>query len=55
LFLYADDFARDYSAFKARGVVFVREPAQQPYGTVAVFQDPWGNLWDLIQPRSNSG
>jgi catechol 2,3-dioxygenase-like lactoylglutathione lyase family enzyme len=50
LFLYTDDFARDYSAFKAKGVVFVREPAQQPYGTVAVFQDPWGNLWDLIQP-----
>jgi catechol 2,3-dioxygenase-like lactoylglutathione lyase family enzyme len=52
LFLYTDDFARDYDAFKARGVVFVREPSQQPYGTVAVFQDPWGNLWDLLQPRS---
>ena len=51
LFLYTDDFARDYRAFKENGVVFVREPLQQPYGTVAVFKDPWGNLWDLLQPR----
>ena len=53
LFLYTDDFARDYGAFKSKGVVFVREPAEQPYGTVAVFRDPWGNLWDLFQPRSD--
>ena len=53
LFLYTDDFARDYRAFKENGVVFVREPLQQPYGTVAVFKDPWGNLWDLLQPRSS--
>lgn len=53
LFLYTDDFARDYAAFKARGVVFVREPVRQPYGTVAVFRDPWGNLWDLFEPRSS--
>jgi catechol 2,3-dioxygenase-like lactoylglutathione lyase family enzyme len=52
LFLHTDDFARDYGNYRARGVVFVREPAQQPYGTVAVFRDPWGNLWDLLQPRS---
>jgi catechol 2,3-dioxygenase-like lactoylglutathione lyase family enzyme len=51
LFLYTDDFARDHDAYKAKGVVFVREPAQQPYGTVAVFEDPWGNLWDLLQPH----
>jgi catechol 2,3-dioxygenase-like lactoylglutathione lyase family enzyme len=51
LFLYTDDFTRDYDSFRAKGVVFVREPAHQPYGTVAVFQDPWGNLWDLLQPR----
>jgi predicted enzyme related to lactoylglutathione lyase len=51
LFLYTDDFARDYDAFKAKGVVFVREPVRQPYGTVAVFRDPWGNLWDLLEPR----
>lgn len=50
LFLYTDDFTRDYRAFKDKGVVFVREPSQQPYGTVAVFRDPWGNLWDLLQP-----
>lgn len=52
LFLYTDNFTRDYNSFRAKGVVFVREPAHQPYGTVAVFQDPWGNLWDLLQPRS---
>lgn len=53
LFLYTDDFARDYRAFKDKGVLFVREPSEQAYGTVAVFQDPWGNLWDLFQPKSH--
>lgn len=52
LFLYTDDFARDYQAYKAKGVPFVREPKEEPYGTVAVFKDPYGNLWDLLQPRS---
>jgi len=52
LFLYTDDFTRDYNSFIAKGVVFVREPSHQPYGTVAVFKDPWGNLWDLVQPAS---
>ena len=51
LFLYTDDFDRDYATYKAKGVKFVREPQQQPYGTVAVFSDPWGNLWDLLQPK----
>ena len=51
LFLHTDDFARDYASFKAKGVAFVRDPVDQPYGTVAVFRDPWGNLWDLLQPR----
>ena len=51
LFLNTDNFDRDYESFKKKGVIFVREPSQQPYGTVAVFQDPWGNLWDLLQPR----
>jgi catechol 2,3-dioxygenase-like lactoylglutathione lyase family enzyme len=51
LFLHTDDFARDYEAFRARGVRFVREPKQEPYGTVAVFEDLYGNLWDLIEPR----
>lgn len=50
LFLYTDDFRRDYDRYRSRGVVFVRDPKEQPYGTVAVFRDPWGNLWDLVQP-----
>jgi catechol 2,3-dioxygenase-like lactoylglutathione lyase family enzyme len=49
LFLSTDDFSRDYEAYRARGVRFVREPKQQPYGTVAVFEDLYGNLWDLVQ------
>jgi catechol 2,3-dioxygenase-like lactoylglutathione lyase family enzyme len=52
LFLHTDDFDRDYANYKAKGVAFVREPKEAPYGTVAVFKDPYGNLWDLIQPRS---
>jgi len=50
LFLHTDDLARDHAAWTARGVVFVRPPARQPYGTVAVFKDLYGNLWDLIEP-----
>jgi catechol 2,3-dioxygenase-like lactoylglutathione lyase family enzyme len=50
LFLYTDDFWRDYNAYTARGVVFVRPPAAESYGTVAVFRDLYGNLWDLIGP-----
>lgn len=53
LFLHTDHFDRDYDAFKSKGVVFVREPEQQPYGKVAVFQDPWGNLWDLLEPSAS--
>lgn len=49
LFLYTDDFWRDFSAYKAKGVSFVREPKTEDYGTVAVFQDLHGNQWDLIQ------
>ncbi|MBS1795190.1 MAG: VOC family protein [Acidobacteria bacterium] len=49
LFLRTDDFHRDYEAFKARGVRFVREPSVEDYGTVAVFADLYGNLWDLIE------
>jgi catechol 2,3-dioxygenase-like lactoylglutathione lyase family enzyme len=51
LFLYTDDFWRDYHSYKARGVVFVREPKEESYGTVAVFRDLYGNLWDLVEPR----
>ena len=50
LFLYTDDFWRDYDAFRAKGVEFVREPKEEPYGTVAVFLDLYGNMWDLLQP-----
>ena len=50
LFLYTDDFRRDYEQMKARGVVFVREPVTEVYGTVAVFKDLYGNLWDLLEP-----
>jgi catechol 2,3-dioxygenase-like lactoylglutathione lyase family enzyme len=50
LFLYTDNFERDYAAYRAKGVVFVREPMQAPYGRVAVFRDLYGNLWDLVQP-----
>ncbi len=49
LFLRTDDFWRDYEAMTAKGVRFVREPATEPYGTVAVFEDLYGNLWDLVQ------
>ena len=49
LFLATDDFARDHAAFTAKGVRFVREPATHDYGTVAVFADLYGNLWDLIE------
>lgn len=51
LFLFTDNLARDYQQFKAQGVVFVREPQVQPHGTVAVFQDLYGNAWDLIEPN----
>lgn len=49
LFLQTDDFWRDYRRFAAAGVTFVRPPSEQAYGTVAVFQDLYGNLWDLLQ------
>jgi catechol 2,3-dioxygenase-like lactoylglutathione lyase family enzyme len=49
LFLSTDDFWRDYNRYLAAGVNFVRPPAEHPYGTVAVFEDLYGNRWDLIQ------
>ena len=49
LFLKTDDFDRDYEAMRANGVRFVREPKQAPYGKVAVFEDLYGNLWDLVE------
>ena len=49
LFLATDNFARDYAAMRLAGVEFVREPRVEPYGTVAVFRDVCGNLWDLLE------
>ena len=53
LFLYTDDFDRDYRRYRNAGVEFVREPKTESYGTVAVFKDLYGNLWDLIEPSAN--
>lgn len=50
LFLYTDDFQRDYQNLIDNGIVIVREPAIETWGQVAVFKDLYGNLWDLIQP-----
>lgn len=50
LFLRTDDFARDHARLVAAGVTFVRPPREEPYGTVAVFADLYGNLWDLVGP-----
>ncbi|MGI4793617.1 MAG: VOC family protein [Janthinobacterium lividum] len=50
LFLETDDFARDHATYVERGVRFIEQPRQEPYGTVAVFEDIYGNRWDLIQP-----
>ena len=55
LFLHTDDFHRDYELYRSRGVRFVREPRVEPYGTVAVFEDLYGNLWDLLEPSGASG
>ena len=51
LFLNTDDFWRDYDDMISKGIRFVREPKKEPYGTVAVFEDLYGNLWDLIENR----
>lgn len=53
LFLHTDDFWRDYEAMKARGVKFRETPREEPYGTVAVFEDLYGNKWDLLQLKAN--
>jgi catechol 2,3-dioxygenase-like lactoylglutathione lyase family enzyme len=49
LFLNTDDFWRDYKRMVSIGITFIREPKEQEYGTVAVFEDLYGNLWDLLQ------
>lgn len=51
LFLKTDDFWRDFHQMKSVGIEFVREPSEEVYGTVAVFKDLYGNLWDLIEDR----
>ena len=51
LFLQTDDFARDHAAMRAKGVHFEEQPRHEPYGTVAVWQDPFGNRWDLLELR----
>ena len=53
LFLNTDDFWRDYNEMISRGIEFVREPEDQPYGMVAVFKDLYGNLWDLLEMKEN--
>jgi catechol 2,3-dioxygenase-like lactoylglutathione lyase family enzyme len=52
LFLHTDDFARDYGRMKARGVKFIEAPRHEPYGTVVVFEDLYGNRWDLVEPKA---
>ena len=53
LFLETEDFARDHAAWTAAGVVFREAPRHEPYGVVAVFEDLYGNAWDLIEPARN--
>lgn len=53
LFLYTDDFWRDYNQMQEKGIKFIREPKEEVYGTVAVFEDLYGNLWDLLEPKNN--
>jgi catechol 2,3-dioxygenase-like lactoylglutathione lyase family enzyme len=52
LFLHTDDFQRDYQRLQAHGVRFEESPRDEAYGRVVVFVDPWGNRWDLIQPKA---
>ena len=52
LFLSTDDFGRDYNRMVSLGIKFVREPKSEPYGMVAVFEDLYGNLWDLVEMKS---
>jgi len=52
LFLHTNNFQEDFSNLKKNGVTIVREPSKEEYGTVAVFADLYGNLWDLIEPSS---
>lgn len=51
LFLTSDNFARDYDQYQALGVKFLETPRHEAYGSVVVFEDPFGNKWDLIEPK----
>ena len=55
LFLHTDDFRRDHARMRAGGVTFLEEPREESYGTVAVFQDLYGNKWDLLGPAQGPG
>ena len=55
LFLFTDDFWRDYNNMVTEGIHFVRPPKEEPYGTVAVFEDLYGNQWDLLEPQNDIG
>ncbi len=52
LFLHTDDFARDHARMRTAGVIFEEAPRYEPYGIVAIWRDPFGNRWDLIQPQA---
>ena len=54
LFLHSDDFWRDFKAMTANGIKFARPPREEEYGTVAVFEDLYGNLWDLVEHKTGS-
>ncbi len=54
LFLFTDDFWRDYNKMLERSINFVRPPKEEPYGTVAVFKDLYGNQWDLLEPNEKN-
>lgn len=54
LFLFTDDFRRDYNKMLHNGIHFVRPPKEEPYGWVAVFEDLYGNMWDLLQPNEKN-
>lgn len=54
LFLFTDDFQRDYNKMLEQGINFVRPPKAEPYGIVAVFEDLYGNMWDLLEPNDKN-
>ena len=54
LFLFTDDFWRDYNKMLKKEIRFVRPPKEEPYGVVAVFEDLYGNMWDLLEPSENN-